>query len=103
MGKKEQNSHFVCVVCHQHVMPLRNGGYRNHCPSCLSSLHVDDCTPGDRKSHCHGIMKASSVKFSGKKGWQIVHTCLSCGVERVNKIAQGDIQSDDWMKIVRLT
>ncbi|MBA3237248.1 MAG: RNHCP domain-containing protein [Parachlamydiaceae bacterium] len=23
-------------------MPLRNGSYRNHCPFCLSSLHVDD-------------------------------------------------------------
>jgi hypothetical protein len=89
-------------VCRQHVMSLRNGGYRNHCPSCLSSLHVDDHTPGDRKSLCHGIMKATGLKFSGK-GWQIVHKCLKCGTERVNKIAERDVQSDDWTMIVLLS
>ncbi len=103
MGKKEQNTDFVCVVCRQRVTALRNGGYRNHCPFCLSSLHLDDRVPGDRKSHCHGIMKACKVQFSGNKGWQIVHKCLTCGAERVNKIAERDVQSDDWTMIVILS
>lgn len=103
MGKKEENTNFICVVCHEHVMPLMNGTYRNHCPFCLSSLHVDEQTPGDRKSTCHGIMKAFRVKFSGKKGWQIVHKCMKCGTEKVNKIAEGDVQSDDWTMIVALS
>ena len=29
--------------------------HRNHCPNCLSSLHVDE-EPGDRASDCGGIM-----------------------------------------------
>jgi hypothetical protein len=103
MGRKEENSHFMCAVCEQQVMPLRHGSYRNHCPFCLSSVHVDDVTPGDRKSLCHGIMRANRLKFSGKKGWQIVHTCMKCGVEKRNKIAEGDAQSDDWSKIVQLS
>jgi hypothetical protein len=103
MGKKEENSHFICVVCLQHVMPLRNGSYRNHCPFCLSSLHVDDLIPGDRKSICHGIMSACRVKFNGKKGWQIVHKCMKCGTEKVNMIAEGDVQADDWIQIVLLS
>lgn len=103
MGKKEENTAFMCVVCKHNVAPLQNGSYRNHCPHCLSSLHVDAGIPGDRKSECHGIMKACSVKYHAKKGWQIVHKCTKCGTEKINKIAEGDAQSDDWSMIVHLS
>lgn len=103
MGKKEKNTHFNCVDCGQYVMPLQNGSYRNHCPFCLSSLHVDEVIPGDRKSGCLGVMKACGLKFNGKKGWQIVHKCTKCGEKKVNKAAEGDVQSDDWSKIVQLS
>jgi hypothetical protein len=103
MGKKEENVGFTCLVCLQHVMPLKSGSYRNHCPFCLSSLHVDDAVPGDRKSTCHGVMRAFRMKFNGKKGWQIVHKCTKCGTEKVNRIAEHDVQSDDWLEIVALS
>lgn len=102
MGKKEENTAFVCVVCQRNVMPLKNGSYRNHCPFCLSSLHVDSIAPGDRNSRCHGVMKAYGIKFTGKKGWQIIHKCQRCGTVKVNKIAEGDPQSDDWEEILKL-
>lgn len=103
MGKKEENTDFICVVCFKYVMSLQHGSYRNHCPFCLSSLHVDDVTPGDRDSTCLGIMKAHRLSFKGKKGWQIIHKCMRCSVEKLNKIAEGDVQSDDWMKIIKLS
>ena len=43
---------FVCTVCGQQV---EGNGYTNHCPKCLSSLHVD-INPGDRASSCYGVM-----------------------------------------------
>jgi DNA-directed RNA polymerase subunit RPC12/RpoP len=103
MGKKEENTNFKCVVCKKLIKRLQNGTYRNHCPFCLSSLHLDDLIPGDRKSSCGGIMIACRIKFNGKKGWQIIHRCIKCGVEKSNKIAEGDIQPDDWNKIINLT
>ncbi len=103
MGKKEENTHFICVVCQHHVKALLHGSYRNHCPFCLSSLHVDDAMPGDRNSSCLGVMKAIGLKYHAKKGWQIVHNCMKCGTEKLNKIAEGDDQSDDWSQVIRLS
>lgn len=51
MDRKDENTGFVCEFCHAEVYPLVNGSYRNHCPRCLFSKHVDDSL-GDRASHC---------------------------------------------------
>lgn len=102
MGKKEENTHFVCAICRQDVVPLQNGSYRNHCPFCLGSIHVDN-KPGDRDSSCKGIMTAYRLIYSGKKGWQIIHKCQRCGIEKVNKIADGNVQPDDWSTLIALS
>ena len=48
---------FTCKVCGRLVVSTGAGSsHRNHCPNCLSSLHVD-IEPGDRESDCGGIMK----------------------------------------------
>lgn len=45
---------FPCKVCGRPVTPAGAGSdHRNHCPNCLSSLHVD-VEPGDRASDCGG-------------------------------------------------
>ncbi len=45
---------FVCKVCGRTVPPEGAGSeYRNHCPYCLSSLHLDT-VPGDRAAGCGG-------------------------------------------------
>ena len=47
---------FTCKVCGRPVVSAGAGtDHRNHCPNCLSSLHVD-IEPGDRESDCGGIM-----------------------------------------------
>ena len=65
---------FICKVCDRTVVPENAGSnHRNHCPNCLSSLHVD-IEPGDRASDCGGIM----------------HRCRRCGALRSNRIAADD-------------
>ena len=52
---------FTCKVCGHPVIPNSAGSnHRNHCPNCLSSLHVDE-EPGDRESDCGGIMEPVAV------------------------------------------
>ena len=40
--------------------------HRNHCPNCLSSLHLD-IEPGDREADCGGIM--DPVGCMGEEKW----------------------------------
>ncbi len=48
---------FTCKVCGRLVTPEGAGsGHRNHCPNCLTSLHLD-LEPGDRAADCGGIME----------------------------------------------
>ncbi|WP_265181671.1 RNHCP domain-containing protein [Geomicrobium sp. JCM 19055] len=58
------------------VEPLENGSYRNHCPSCLYSKHVD-VIPGDRASTCHSLMEPIDLKSHSKKRLSIA-TSMSC-------------------------
>lgn len=101
MSRRKENTGFVCDNCGQVVLPLSNGGYRNHCPFCLYSKHVD-IKSGDRKKSCYGLMKPVGLKYKSGKGFQIIHRCLGCGEERVNKIAKDTIQPDNIEELVRL-
>lgn len=83
---------FVCDHCGAAVEPLKGGTYRNHCPQCLWSKHVDDQGPGDRTSLCGGMMEPVGMDQSGKKGWMVMHVCTVCGKKIPNVIAP----DDDW-------
>ena len=97
------NQGFRCVQCQRDVPPLVSGSYRNHCPYCLHSLHVD-INPGDRASDCGGVLKPVGVDYSAKKGWVIVHRCERCGALRRNKAALDDPQApDDYDVLVALS
>ena len=97
------NSSFVCSSCAAEVLPLENGSVRNHCPKCLSSLHVDEF-PGDRASECGGLLEAVGVEHSGKKGWIVIHKCQRCGEIKRNKAALDDpVSPDDFELIVQLS
>jgi hypothetical protein len=100
LSRSEENQGFRCVICRRLVVPLTNGSYRNHCPFCLTSLHVD-VLPGDRRSLCRGVMDAFTIRTS-KKGWQVAHRCRVCGVERANRIAEDTVQPDEMDVIIRV-
>jgi hypothetical protein len=76
------------------VPACTNGSYRNHCPHCLWSLHVDD-RPGDRGSGCGAPMAPIGLTRPRGKGLAVVHRCLRCGVRRVNRVAAGTRAPDD--------
>jgi DNA-directed RNA polymerase subunit RPC12/RpoP len=101
MSRREENTGFICENCGKNIMPLSNGSYRNHCPYCLYSKHVD-MQPGDRKGSCSGLMKPVGLIYKSGKGYQIVHRCLVCGIEKVNKISAGSSQPDDIDVLVGL-
>lgn len=101
MSKREENRAFICVHCGKEVLPLTNGSYRNHCPHCLYSLHMDN-KPGDRASSCGGVMKPIGIVYHSKKGYQIQHKCEKCKFERTNKIACNTIMPDDFEQVIKL-
>ncbi len=96
------NDTFDCAVCLKKIKP-HPSSCRNHCPFCLSSLHLD-INPGDRASSCKGVMKAVSYKIHSKKGLMIHHKCTKCHVVKINR-ASHEIKSqpDDFNKILSLT
>ena len=71
------NDSFTCKVCGRPVVSVGAGSnHRNHCPNCLSSLHLD-IEPGDREADCGGIMEPIGV-------W------VRCGHISSNRIAADD-------------
>ena len=81
---------FTCRVCGRPVVPAGAGSdHRNHCPNCLSSLHVDD-EPGDRAADCGGIMDAIGVWVRKNGEWAVIHRCRRCGVLHSNRVAADD-------------
>ncbi len=86
-------------MCGTDVLPLTQGSYRNHCPVCLSSLHVD-VNPGDRANDCGGVLEAVGAELTGNKGWVIVHRCRRCGEVRRNRAALDDPRQPDDLDAV---
>lgn len=100
MSRKTENCGFICTHCGREVLPLTNGSYRNHCPFCLYSRHVD-LVPGDRQNPCDGLMQPIAINRS-KKGLQVLHRCLKCETVKPNKIAEDTIQPDCLETIIAI-
>ncbi len=84
------NDMFTCKVCGRPVAPFGAGSaHRNHCPNCLSSLHLD-VEPGDREAGCGGIMDPIAVWVRKNGEWAVIHRCRRCGALSSNRIAGDD-------------
>lgn len=84
------NDSFNCKVCGRPVVDTGAGSeHRNHCPNCLSSLHLD-IEPGDREAHCGGIMEPIGVWVRKNGEWAIIHRCRRCGCLSSNRVAADD-------------
>ena len=87
---RECTESFLCKVCGEPVAPDGAGSrHRNHCPKCLSSVHVD-IEPGDRSSLCGGIMDPIGVWVRRDGEWAVIHRCRLCGELSSNRIAADD-------------
>ena len=95
---------FTCKCCGRLCVPEGAGsGHRNHCPNCLTSLHLD-IEPGDREADCGGQMEPISAEPDPKKGFIITHRCTKCGALRRNKAAaEAKNQPDNMSKLIKLT
>ena len=92
------NDSFVCKVCGRLVVPGGAGSeHRNHCPNCLTSLHVD-IEPGDREADCGGYMDSIAVWVRNNGEWAIIHRCRRCGALSSNRVAA----DDNSMKLMSL-
>ena len=94
---------FRCSHCHTIVpiSPEMGTSHRNHCNTCLWSKHVDEKTPGDRKSECKAGMKPIGItlkhegrdKYTNKDKYgdvMIIHQCMGCNKININRIAADD-------------
>lgn len=94
---------FPCIHCGKFIPITEYMGtdFRNHCPFCLWSKHVDDHTPGDRASPCQKEMQPLGLTFKhegvDKYGrtrqgeLMIVHKCRGCSTYNINRIAADDV------------
>lgn len=87
--RTDENTGFICVHCGQRIPAHPAGSYRNHCPRCLWSRHVDQL-PGDRAADCGAPMQPTAVDYSGKKGYILIHQCTACAAVDRNKTAPDD-------------
>ena len=97
MGFIPKNKGLTCEQCGTEV-PKAQGTFRNHCPQCLWSKHVDGNNPGDRKATCQGSMKPMMVEMSSKSHWRILHQCTQCPHQRWNR-SQPD---DEWSTLLTI-
>lgn len=87
-----KNDGFVCDACGI-VTPPAKGTFRNHCPVCLASKHVDQEIPGDRASTCQGLMPAVTIEGTDPDKLDIIHVCEKCGKRMPNRAAPDDDKS----------
>ncbi len=89
-GAKTGIDGFQCRNC-GHKVGWDGAGtmHRNHCPNCLSSLHLDH-SPGDRAAECGGVMEPVAVWVRKGGEWAIVHRCRLCGALSSNRVAADD-------------
>lgn len=83
------NEGFLCEICKADVPPAK-GTFRNHCPACLNSKHVDSVLPGDRASRCSGYMSVIKVEGTDPDKLDLIHQCQTCGKISRNRTAPDD-------------
>ena len=98
---RKNDEGFTCVACGLAVEP-NSVTSRDHCPRCLTSLHVDR-NPGDRQNPCRGILRPISALPHPKKGFIIVYRCEACGETVRNRAILTGNQPDDTDVLIRLT
>lgn len=93
---------FICQHCGYWVSKNQFIGthFRNHCPNCLYSKHLDEGKSGDRQALCRGLMKPIGLTFKhegvDKYGHprqgelMIIHHCSQCGDFSINRLAADD-------------
>ena len=90
-GRDRGPESFRCAQCRLDVSMRAPGtAHRNHCPSCLTSRHLDLHTPGDRAADCGARMEPLAIAVRGDGEWVLVHRCTGCDALSANRTAGDD-------------
>ena len=81
------------------MLPLVQGSYRNHCPDCLWSVHLD-LLPGDRQSDCGQPMAPIELAWPRGKGLAVRHRCTGCGQIVLTRLATDDPRQPDRIEVI---
>ena len=84
-----RNEGFKCEACNKTIPPAR-GTFRNHCPVCLTSKHVDGAIPGDRANTCHGLMPTVGYTGTDPSRLDLIQECDTCQQQSKNRTAPDD-------------
>ena len=84
-----RNEGFACEQCKESVPPAL-GTFRNHCPHCLTSKHVDESVPGDRAATCGGLMPTTRYEGTDPDLIDLVQECSRCNKVMRNRVARDD-------------
>ncbi|MEV0587998.1 RNHCP domain-containing protein [Nonomuraea sp. NPDC050310] len=89
---------FTCTRCGLTVTTLAPDGVRrDHCPTCLHSLHVTDHVQGG-PSECRSRMAPISIAVLRNGDWMLIHRCSGCG-ELTSSPVRGD---DNQLILLRM-
>ena len=92
-----QDEGFNCKACGKFITVKDCGtNNRNHCPHCLSSIHLDNI-PGDRSADCGGIMEPISIYVRPDGEWALISYEISAQASRIGyiKLKINRIAADD--------
>ena len=95
-----RDEEFQCVECGLLVAPHGRTA-RDHCPRCLTSLHVD-VVPGDRAEDCLGKLVPVGLQFRGATP-VIAYRCERCGKTGRNQAVLDGEPPDSWEKLMTLS
>lgn len=93
---KKVVENFICEVCGEKVV---GNGTTDHCPNCLWGKHVDEAVPGDRASHCRGLMKPVAAEYRSDS-FRIFYKCEKCNHEFWVKAAEDDRGKKDNREVL---
>lgn len=77
---------YVCPVCHWTPAPYEPIHNWEHCPNCLSSIHEYD----DDEMECGGTYEPIGIWVVNDSEWEIIQRCSWCG-----HIKSTPLHSDD--------
>lgn len=83
-----RNEGFLCEQCGTTVPPAPET-FRNHCPHCFTSKHVDE-VPGDRAAACGGLMPTVNIEGTTPEHLDLLQQCMRCCKQQRNRTAPDD-------------